>query len=105
MFKARRKVEIHVDGYTRCCLTVIAVLLTVLIVALWAQPLTPSLERQATAASPIGGAAGIPDAGKQRDQMLTELRAVNSNLSNLIKMFEAGKAKVQVASDDKSGGK
>lgn len=99
MSKARRKVEIRMDVYTRGCMTVIAVLLSVLIVALWAQPL------------PVGGQAiaapfaGIPDAGRQRKIMIKELEKNNSKLEELIRLFESGKAKVQVVKDDKPAGK
>ncbi len=106
MGNARRTVEIRVDGYTRSCLTVIAVLLTVLIVALWAQPLTPGGD-QAVAANQPGG--GIPDAGRQRDTMIKELENQTSKLEALIRLFETGKVKVQVVDEngksaDKSGG-
>lgn len=99
MGKTRRKVEIRVDVYTRCCLTVIAVLLSVLIVALWAQPLP--LSGQAIAAP----SAGIPDSGRQRQIMIEELQKNTSKLEQLIRLFESGKAKVQVVQDDKSAGK
>ena len=96
MSKTRRRVEIRVDGYTRCCLGVIAVLLTVLIAALWAQPITPSIESTATAA-PIGpGGPGIPDAAKQRENIIKELQGANAKLEKLIKLLETGKAKVKV---------
>ena len=63
-------------------------LLTVLIAALWTQPITPSVESSATAA-PIGGSgAGIPDSGKQRETMISELQSVNAKLDSLIKLLE-----------------
>lgn len=99
MSKTQREVEIRVDVYTRCCMTVIAVLLSVLIVALWAQPLPVS--GQAIAAP----SAGIPDAGRQRQIMIKELEKNNSKLEQLIRLFESGKAKVQVVQDGKSAGK
>jgi len=101
MCKTRHRVEIRVDAYTRCCLGVIAVLLTVLIAALWAQPVVPSGEGTAAAATPMNG-GGIPDSGKQRDTMITELQNINAKLDSLIKLFESGKAKVQVSDDSKT---
>ena len=105
MRKTRRKVEIRVDGYTRCCLGVIAVLLTVLIAALWAQPITPSIESKATAAPLMNGGVGIPDSGKQREEMIKELQSTNAKLDKLIRLLETGKAKVQVCEDAKAAGK
>ncbi len=99
MGKIRRNVEIRVDVYTRCCLTVIAVLLSVLIVALWAQPLPVS--GQAVAAP--GG--GIPDSGRQRETMIKELKKNTTKLEDLTKLFQSGKAKVQVVQDDKTSGR
>jgi hypothetical protein len=105
MGKNRRTVEIRVDVYTRSCLTVIAVLLTVLIVALWAQPLTPAGADQAVAATPPTPGAGIPDAGRQRDVMIKEMENQTSKLEALIRLFESGKAKVQVVENGKAAGK
>jgi len=99
MGKTRRKGEIQVDVYTRGCLTVIAVLLSVLIVALWAQPLPFS--GQAIAAQ----SAGIPDAGRQRQIIIEELKKNTSRLDDLIRLLESGKAKVQVVQNGKSPGK
>jgi len=80
-------------------MTVIAVLLSVLIVALWAQPLPVS--GQAMAAP----SAGIPDSGRQREIIIKELEKSNSKLEDLIRLFKSGKAKVQVVQDGKAAGK
>lgn len=104
MGRTRSRIEIRVDGYTRCCLGVIAVLMAVLIVALWTQPITPSAETTATAA-PIGSSAGIPDSGKQRVEMIAELKGVNAKLDKLIGLLEKGGVKVQVVEDDKASNK
>jgi hypothetical protein len=105
MSKTRRTVEIRVDVYTRSCLTVIAVLLTVLIVALWAQPLTPAGADQAAAASPSAPGEGIPDAGRQRETIIKELENQTSKLEALTQLLETGKAKVQVVDNGKGADK
>jgi hypothetical protein len=105
MGKTRRTVEIRVDVYTRSCLTVIAVLLTVLIVALWAQPLTPGGGDQAVAASPSAPGGGIPDAGLQRETIIKELENQTSKLEALTRLLETGKAKVQVVDNGKGADK
>ena len=105
MGKTRQTVEIRVDVYTRSCLTVIAVLLTVLIVALWAQPLTPAGADPAVAASPSAPAGGIPDAGRQRETMIKELENQTSKLEALTQLLETGKAKVQVVDNGKGADK
>ncbi len=105
MGKTRRTVEIQVDVYTRSCLTVIAVLLTVLIVALWAQPLTPDGGGQAVAAGSSTPGGGIPDAGRQRDTMIKELQNQTSKLDALTRLLETGKAKVQVVENGKGADK
>ena len=87
-----RNIRIRVDGYTRVCLTVIAALLTVLIVGLWADGV-PS------ARDAMGMKSGIPDSGQQRDRMIKALERNTAQLDQLIRLFESGTAKVQVVAD------
>ncbi|MCD6304487.1 MAG: hypothetical protein J7M21_05950 [Planctomycetes bacterium] len=87
-------VRIRVDGYTRACLGIIAVLLTVLILALWADGV--DVARAARAAG------GIPDSGQQRQMILAELKKNTAAVEKLARLFETGAAKVQVSA---GGGK
>lgn len=103
------RVVVRVDGYTRVCLTVIAVLLTVLIVGLWAEGVPASRHASAAPAPTAAGATpapmGIPDAGGQRDKLVKEMERVTAKLDHLVSLFETGKAKVQVSAEGKEAGK
>lgn len=91
-----KELRLRVDGYTRCCLTAIVVLLTVLIVGLWAEGVRPAREACA--------AGGIPNAGQQRQTMIKALQGNSEKLERLIRLFESGSAKVQLAEGPAKGG-
>ena len=91
------RVGLRVDGYTRACLTVIAVLLSVLIVGLWAE--VPSADRAYGQVRGIG-TPGV-NAGQQRERMIKAIEANTAKLDRLTALFESGKAKVQVAGEGK----
>jgi hypothetical protein len=56
---------------------------------------------QWTGSGPVTPAYGqIPDAGSQRAAMLDEMKSINSNLSQLLRIVESGKLQVQVAKPD-----
>ena len=81
--------HLRVDGYTRFCLTAIAVLLTVLIIGLWAEVIHPP--GGAYAAEPFG-----VDAGAQRNAMIKAMGQTNTKLDELIGLLKTGRAKVQL---------
>lgn len=96
MGKEKETFRVRVDGYTRVCLTVIAVLLTVLIVGLWADH-TPSAD-QARAAKPF------VETGTQA-QIVLLVRAqdrTTAKIAELITLLKSGQVKVQI---DQKGGK
>jgi hypothetical protein len=97
MGKEQQQMRLRVDAYTRVCLTIIAGLLTVLILGLWADGVHPT--RQAM------GTNGIPDAGLQRNKMIKALETNTAKLDSLIGLFETGKAKVQVIEGQEKAGK
>ena len=98
MENERQRVHLRVDLYTRVCLTVIAALLTVLIVGLWADGVPSSREA-------IGSPAGIPDSGQQRERIIKEIQKTTAKLDRLIGLFEGGTEKVQIADGPAAGGK
>ena len=98
-----QKVELRVDAYTRVCLTVIAVLLTVLIVGLWAEGVPNARPAMGAAPAVPPLAPGIPNAGQQREQLVRETANVAAKLDRLIHLFESGDAKVQVSEAGKDG--
>jgi hypothetical protein len=85
-----------IDGYTRLCLTAIAVLLTVMVIGLWAHTPGPS---EATAAEMPRGF----DAAGQRRSILEAQQETNKKLGELIELLRSGQAKVQVAAPAASG--
>ena len=87
------------------CLTIIAVLLTVLIVGLWAQGVPAARDAAAAATTPPPAPAGIPDAGGQRNRTIKELEKITAALERLSGLLQSGKAKVQVSGDGKEAGK
>ena len=92
MGQKRQRVELRVDAYTRVCLTVIAGLLTLLVLGLWADGVPTPGEAFGLEA----GGKGIPNAGQQREQIVKELKANGAKLDRLVRLFEGGKAKVQI---------
>ena len=79
--------KVTLDGYTRILLTVIAVLLTVLAVGMWCE--TPSAVSTAQA-------GGIPDSGRQLDEISQKLSSMDLSVADLQKLMVSGAVKVQV---------
>ncbi len=79
--------KVTVDGYTRILLSVITVLLTVLAAGMWCE--TP---RAVSSAS----AQGIPDSGKQLDEISQKLSSIDKSIAELQKVLVSGSVKVQV---------
>jgi len=90
-----KRIELRVDRYTQVCLTVIAVLLTVLIAGLWTDGV-PGPDGLRAADNGI-----LPNAGRQRKQMVDALDRQTQQLDRLVSLFESGKAKVQIEQDGK----
>ena len=89
---------IVVDAYTRFCLTAIVVLLTVLIVALWASG--PDLAGDCTAAvkrTPVKVLEGQPNAWGQRQKIVESNQSNGRKLDRIIGLLESGKLTVVVA--------
>ena len=93
---ARTRPTVVVDRYTRCCLTIIAVLLTVLIVALWADgPVSPAVSGAAPA--PEAQQSGIGNPAAQRMAVVKAINSTNAKLERIIGLLTSGKIKVTVA--------
>ncbi len=90
----KQDVRIKVDGYTRFCLTVIAVLLTVLIVGLWADAVPSVGDAQ--------GAKSFGDSGGQREEMTRLQKNTTEKLNELISLLKSGEVKVQVVRPGKN---
>lgn len=80
--------KIIVDNYTRIMLTVIAVLLLIVGAGLWCDH-PAELTRKAIA-------AGIPDTGKQLNEVLLRLDILNAELDQIQKNQLSGQMKVQI---------
>ena len=87
---------VKVDGYTRAVLTIIAVLLTFVVIGLWFE--TPSTVPVAQ--------AKIPDSGQQLYDLITKMDNVRVATDRVADVLTSGKAKVQVvqASSTKAAG-
>ncbi len=74
--------------YLNTVLTLLAVLLTAMLYTQWVHaPVATVAEAQA---------AGLPDAGAQRQQMVDLLKSLNQKADELNAMFKDGKARIQV---------
>ncbi|MFP4053669.1 MAG: hypothetical protein ACLFV7_07390 [Phycisphaerae bacterium] len=89
MARPGRTVRIRVDAYTRFCLTLLAVLMTVAIFGLWgSHSPTP----------PVAGAAEgqIFGSTKQRGKLLDVTEETNQKLDQIIGLLKSGEVQVQV---------
>ncbi|HVP11669.1 MAG TPA: hypothetical protein VMV94_10835 [Phycisphaerae bacterium] len=86
--------EVRLDRFTRCLLTVIAVLLTVIAVELW----------QARPSMLPSAMAQIPDAGAQRYSVIAEAQKTNELLASILDHLRNKPIKVQTQAEttDKS---
>ena len=89
-----RRITVRVDWYTRVCLTVIAVLLSVVIAGLWADGVQ---------LAPTARAGDVMfDSTADRKAMIDQQQQTNAKLDELIKVLRSGEGKFQVV--DSSAG-
>lgn len=107
--KRPARMTLVVDGYSRLLLTLIAGLMVVLVLSLWAG--SPQLTSRGLAAGKEVPAVDFSDPGAQRIAMQaaaegtnTRLDKVNEKLDRLIKLLESGKIHVAVVPEDGKGG-
>jgi len=84
------RATVVVDGYTRFCLTAIVVLLTLLIVGLWAGEPLPTGADSAVAAD----RSVLPNAGAQRIEMIEAIQGTNRKLDQIMTLLQSGKVRV-----------
>ncbi len=75
-----------IDNYTRVLLTVIAILLSFITIALWTE--SPFEQPRAQAA--------IPDSGQQLNQILDAIHDMNQSVAAIQKLLVSGDVRVQV---------
>jgi hypothetical protein len=90
----KRRVALTVDGYTRFCLTAIVVLMTVMVIGLWAEGV-PSVGK-AGAAAPAPVERYQPRSAVEIGQMVDLQKQTNDKLDEIKKLLESGNVKVQV---------
>ena len=93
-----RGVTISIDGYTRFCLTAITVLLTVMVIGLWANdPASTVSDAAAAARKPVvlpSDQTILPNAGSQRLAILRATRATNEKLDKIVDLLKSGEIRV-----------
>ncbi len=99
MNASSQRTIVHLDGYTRVCLTAITVLLTLLVIGLWAGPLPGS--------SPAGAAdaKGIYGPTVQRTKQLQAAQETNQKLDRLMTLLTSGQVKVVIVEEGAKGGR
>lgn len=95
--------RLRLDGYTRLCLTLITILLTVLILGLWAEK--KPFPREACGADQTQ--QPFLNSASQRDQMIKGQEDILHKLDELIRLLQSGQVKVQVEApkEGEGGGK
>ena len=99
----RETMRVRIDGYTRLCLTAIAVLLTVMIIGLWAD--------HAPTPAPAMGQINKPFLDTSTQTQLVELvkaqRQTTAKMDELIRLLRSGQVKVKIAGqpEKNKGGK
>lgn len=90
------RITVSIDGYTRFCLTAIAVLLAVLIVGLWASAPVSDAGSAAAARAPDVKAeqAIIPNAAAQRLAILKAAQETNKKLDKIVAVLKSGEVRV-----------
>ena len=92
MCKKRETLRLKLDDYTRICLTAIAILLTVLIVGLWANDVPAAREAQAVTQGPFlgtGTQVQLVELVKAQDKTTTKVEAI-------LQLLQSGQLKVQI---------
>jgi len=99
MERPGERASVVLDGHSRFCLTAICVLLTVLILGLWAEgPVGPSEGAAAPPARPAGGQfEGIGNPSSQRMAMVRGIQETNRKLDEILTLLKSGKVKVALA--------
>jgi hypothetical protein len=91
----QQSLRVRVDGYTQVCLTAIAVLLTVLVLGLWAD--AGRLSGQAMAQEQVSRENRYtPRSVLQLDDLVAQQQQTNQKLEQILVLLESGKVKVQV---------
>jgi hypothetical protein len=99
MKRAKRTVRWQVDGYTRFCLTAIVVLMTVMVVGLWAErvPLAGQVVAAGSANKPVDRYQ--PTSVLELGDLIRAQEQTNGKLEELKKLLESGDVKVQVVGE------
>lgn len=96
-------ITVKVDAYTRTCLSIIAVLLTVLIVGLWADAWP---DRSAEAANPAAARTDVfKGSVAGRDDLLKVSQGISTKLDRIMNLLRSGQVKVQVQEGASPAGK
>ena len=83
-----KNLYVKVDAYTRVCMTVIAVLLTVVIIGLWVDGV-PSVEKASAAKAAMSNAI-------RQTKLLKAQEQANTKLDELIALLKSGQLKVEI---------
>ena len=97
MKRRKDRTTVVVDAYTRFCLTAIAVLLTVLIIALWAAGHAEQGAQTAWGQTRTMGKGVLPNAGDQRKAILKAIEGTHDRLDRILAFLKSGDLQVKIA--------
>ena len=89
----QQTLRFRLDRYSQTCLTAIAILLTVLVLGLWADRTPSAAEAQDSQPLRFG------DSGGQRVEIQDAIQESNRKMDQLIQLFQDGEAKVQIVNE------
>ena len=81
--------NVQIDGYTRFCLTAITILLTLLIIGLWADAVRP--------VDQAGAGEAFLNSSAQRNTLIDASRQTNVKLDELMTLLKSGQVQVRIA--------
>ncbi len=99
MYKDKKTLHLRLDTYTRVCLTATVILLTVLIIALWANHVPLVGEAQAKA----GGPFLATSTQMQLMQLVKAQDKTTAKVDAILRFLESGQMKVQLVEKKDKG--
>ncbi len=96
MWNRERYIRLRLDGYTRFCLTALVVLMSVMIIGLWAEGVPAPVRAGAAGPADPSAVRYQPRSALDISELVGVQEKTNAKLDEIKKLLESGQAKVQV---------